>query len=80
MILCKNDIILLREYRDNESYLFDISSGEKVLFSNQNVKLAKEWIDGFVIEGDYNIPELGWPSDAIFGNYRANGESSFIIP
>lgn len=80
ILLCKNDLILLYEYRDNESYLFDISSGKKVLFSNQNVKLSKRFADGFVIEGDYNIPKLGWPSDAIFGNYRSNGESSFIIP
>lgn len=80
ILLCKNDSVLLHEYSDNESDLFDISSGEKVLFSNQNVKLSKRFAKGFVIEGNYNIPKLGWSPDAIFGNYRSNGESSFIIP
>lgn len=80
ILLCKNGTVLLHEYSDNESDLFDISSGEKILFPNQNVKLSKRFMKGFVIEGDYNIPKLGWPSDAIFGNYRSNGESSFIIP
>lgn len=83
MLLCKNDTVLLQEYKDykdNESDLFDISSGEKVWFSNQNVKLSKAFMEGFVIEGDYNIPTLGWPSNAIFGDYRSNGESRFIIP
>lgn len=80
ILLCKNDTVLLHEYVGEESYLYDITDGEKKLFSSQNVKLSKQVVDGFVVEGEFNIPELGWPSNAIFGNYRSNNESTFIIP
>ena len=80
VFLCKDDVVLLHEYADDTSFLYDISSGEKVLFSNQNFNLQKELAESFVIEGNYNIPELGWPTNAILGNYRANNESTFIVP